>query len=325
MAMIGKVVAVVVARLVRWLPEVLLGAGVGLILAAGTPAVAFAQSSEPPASEVETDVGDLSVAFHDSSRMVGSFGLAGSVVSYDARRTGPDQAALTLVVNGKTLEASFDFAAGTGTWTGHGAILGPDGKTAMLGMEKALAGAVQPRLAPAPHEELLYRAVLLWSDAPAGLLLTGDAISLTDVRTEERTLPRPGVSSGQSDEQEMCLDPLTGSTSPAACQQSNENGVAYIRSSVCGGGTALECHDANGHCFRCATVNVGQPYNCRGRCGGGCCTPAGVGLYTYDCLDHDKCCGDHGGCFNPWDGECGDEYFEADDDFFASPNCDWAC
>ena len=24
---------------------------------------------------------------------------------------------------------------------------------------------------------------------------------------------------------------------------------------------------------------------------------------------------EHGGAFNPWDPECGDEYFDADDDF----------
>lgn len=56
-----------------------------------------------------------------------------------------------------------------------------------------------------------------------------------------------------------------------------------------------------------------------GECGPGC---NGLNIYTYDCGDHDRCGRVHGGSTNPWDSECGDEYFEADDDFiWGWPNC----
>ena len=56
-----------------------------------------------------------------------------------------------------------------------------------------------------------------------------------------------------------------------------------------------------------------------GECGSGC---DGLNIFTYDCGDHDRCGRVHGGSANPWDAECGDEYWEADDDFlWGYPNC----
>jgi hypothetical protein len=37
-------------------------------------------------------------------------------------------------------------------------------------------------------------------------------------------------------------------------------------------------------------------------------------------LDHDQCGREHGGSTDPNDGSCGDEYWEADDDFLWSRN-----
>lgn len=45
----------------------------------------------------------------------------------------------------------------------------------------------------------------------------------------------------------------------------------------------------------------------------------GIDTATQDCGDHDQCGRIHGGSANPWDAECGDEYFEADDDFLLAP------
>jgi hypothetical protein len=51
-------------------------------------------------------------------------------------------------------------------------------------------------------------------------------------------------------------------------------------------------------------------------------TVNGLNIYTYDCGDHDRCGRVHGGSLNPWDAECGDDYWEADDDFlWGWPNC----
>ncbi|WP_271766363.1 hypothetical protein [Aquimarina algiphila] len=55
---------------------------------------------------------------------------------------------------------------------------------------------------------------------------------------------------------------------------------------------------------------------CIGRCGSGCPgTFTIASAWTKDCLDHDRCGRVNGGSTNPFDRECGDEYFEAADDY----------
>ncbi len=55
---------------------------------------------------------------------------------------------------------------------------------------------------------------------------------------------------------------------------------------------------------------------CIGRCGSGCPgTFTLASAWTKDCLDHDRCGRVNGGSANPFDRECGDEYFEAADDY----------
>ncbi len=58
---------------------------------------------------------------------------------------------------------------------------------------------------------------------------------------------------------------------------------------------------------------------CIGRCGSGCGSIFTIAsAWTKDCLDHDRCGRVNGGgsaSTNPFDRECGDEYFEAADDF----------
>ncbi|MFY1672726.1 hypothetical protein ACN27G_22645 [Plantactinospora sp. WMMB334] len=307
-----------ITKVLRRMPQSMMGIGLGLIIAASLPTAVFAEPQQSPGPN-----GDLTFEVRDTTAVQGKYGLAGSLVEYDARRTAADRATVTVKVNGVVLEATVDFAARTGSWQGHGKILGGEGKTALAGMEKALAGQLRPGKAVlGPHEALLHRAVNYWSEAPAGYVLTGDSFS----KPAESDVPKPltdekGEPLAAAGEEE-CLNAMTGEQSAAACQQSNEDGILYTSCS----GSHAECHDANSHCFRCASANVGKSVNCKGRCGGGCCVPDGLGIYTYDCLDHDQCCGDHGGCLNPWDGECGDEYGEADDDFLLGrQNCGWQC
>jgi hypothetical protein len=302
-------------NIATWIPRVMLGAGIGLIIATAAPGTLQAQPLGAPPAD-----GDLVITSRDQNKVVGRYAVAGSLVNYDARRTGTDSADLTLRVNGVRLTATVDFAAHSGSWRGDGQILGSGGKSALAGMERALARQIKPKISPVgPHEALLYRAVTYWSEAPAGFALIGDSVNGVTESDKAKPIPagetvrRPG---------DKCLDPVTGELSAAACQQSNEDGILYTGCS----GSAWACHDANDHCFTCASETIGKAANCQGRCGAGCCVPDGLGIYTYDCLDHDTCCRYHGGCVNPWDGECGDEYGEADDDFFwAYDNCGPQC
>jgi hypothetical protein len=101
------------------------------------------------------------------------------------------------------------------------------------------------------------------------------------------------------------------------CQQSNEDGIWYFG---CNTADRVMCHDADSHCFLYEWVSsgTGSP-GCLGECGPDC---NGLNIYTYDCGDHDRCGRVHGGSLNPWDAECGDDYWGADDDFlWGWPNC----
>jgi hypothetical protein len=236
----------------------------------------------------------------------------------DARASGSVRATLRVQVGDVVLEATQDGSARTLEWTGHGGSLTADDRIALRALERKLAATLQPaqhRLAM--HEDMLYRRVLYWSDAPVGLELPTRKLSYTPPRTGVRELPDGATLS------KTCVETVgTSGEAVIACDEGNEDGVLYTGCS----GSHLACHDADNHCLDCGGVVVGPANACVGRCGGGCCVPDGLGIYTYDCLDHDTCCGIHGGCFNPWDSECGDEYWEADDDFWlASPNCPWSC
>lgn len=69
--------------------------------------------------------------------------------------------------------------------------------------------------------------------------------------------------------------------------------------------------------------NISEPIlvngeRCIGRCGSGCGSVFTIAsAWTKDCLDHDRCGRVNGGNANsnPFDRECGDEYFEAADDY----------
>lgn len=298
----------------RWARRLTLTAGLGLAIAMSMPVTALQAQQAPPSA-----AGELVLSQRDTAKIEGQYGVAGSLVTYSAHRTGTDQATLHVEVNGKSLDMTVDFAARTGSWDGHGNILGTEGKMALVAMERALAGRLAPKRSPlGPHEALLYRAVMYWSEAPAGLVLTSDKISSVH---QQHGVKDPRAAGPPSGSEEPCIDPVTGDVS-ILCQQSNEDGIWYIGCS----GSWLACYDSASRCFSCAYQTVGKARDCWGRCGGGCCVPDGLGIYTYDCHDHDTCCRLHGGCANPWDSECGDEYWEADDDFlYGQQNCGWQC
>jgi len=164
---------------------------------------------------------------------------------------------------------------------------------------------------------------MLVSEAPLGVNLEPQQVP----RPGERRLDKKFAMTGAAPAVESCLADVTATTTAAtaeriaavaACQQSNEDGILYFGD--CSTYGRWLCHDADSHCFLCETISAGPSSSeCMGECGSGC---NGLNIYTYDCGDHDRCGRVHGGSTNPWDAECGDEYFEADDDFlWGWPNC----
>lgn len=86
-------------------------------------------------------------------------------------------------------------------------------------------------------------------------------------------------------------------------------------------------HDAKRHGFCLESLPAGcdGSADCLGRCGASCGS-GGKGRYYLDCAEHDRCCRVHDGCSNPFHSGCGDEFWEAADDFFfGSTNCAAGC
>lgn len=104
-------------------------------------------------------------------------------------------------------------------------------------------------------------------------------------------------------------------TTASGCQVADDDGIAYMN---CTTANRTLYHDSSSHCFLSESVYSG-PYSsdCLGGCGAGCST---FMTYSWDCGEHDRCGRMHGGSTNPWDSNCGDEYFDADDDVLYGGN-----
>jgi len=235
----------------------------------------------------------LIIETQTAEEIAGSFVHGSSLVSFVSRRAGPDRVVLRVDANALTFDASVDVSGKVARMDGHNGIMLAEDRAALAALFESLrplgAGSVDARA----HEVFLYRWIAYWAEAPVGTTLAAREVRPPRVSFESS---RPGGVN--------------------ACQVADDNGIRYFN---CNRSPQVECHDA-GHCFTCASRAAGRNSNdCAGECGPGC---NGLNIYTWDCLDHDYCCRIHGGCWNPWDGECGDEWWDADDDFiWGWPNC----
>jgi hypothetical protein len=256
-------------------------------------------------------------------------------VTFDAVAESPVSSTASITVNGKHFTASRDVKLGQARWSGSDATLTPEDRSVLLPFDQALfAEFTKPvrekaqESVPA-HQDLLARLSGLIAEAPLGIKFSSQDVPKPVTATTDTRFTPEGVPAVESCLQEVINTTDSGSESRraaiAACQEANEDGILYFGS--CSIANRTICHDADSHCFLCESVpsGVGSSVDCLGRCGPGCGLPppvGGHGPYTYDCGDHDKCGRDHGGSLNPWDAECGDEYWEADDDFlWGSANC----
>ncbi len=165
------------------------------------------------------------------------------------------------------------------------------------------------------HVDLALRLMMLLAEAPAGVRIGTYDAPQPAARTE-------GVvdfaATAPLSPDETCVANASRTTTPesavqetalAACQVSDDQGIVYMS---CSTRYRTLHHDAAGHCFLAERLRSGpESTDCMGECGPGC---NGINAYTYDCGDHDRCGRVHGGSILPWDAECGDEYWDADDD-----------
>lgn len=222
-------------------------------------------------------------------------------------------------VNGKTFTAKLDKKTSTVKWGGGGRTLDPADAGALKAMAedlhaKYLVDAAGQR-ALSGDTELLIRFTMLLAEAPAGVKLKDyvvEAPVMEQVSASEEAADAPAASEAE------CVaesgEAPAGEMGIAACQVADDDGIRYMS---CSRLNRVLYHDAGGHCFLSEVINSGPGSSGElGECGSGA---TGIGTYTYDCGEHDRCGRVHGGSFNPWDSECGDEYFDADDDFLLAP------
>lgn len=212
---------------------------------------------------------------------------------------------------------------------GHGAILDHEQRTAFLGLAEMLHQLwIEPAKsgkAMIPERELAVRLIMLIADAPVGISFANQQVARPIIRGEgdggyttparEASLvdiasPRKITECVAESLEHRDGDAYETAQAYAACQRADDDGITYMS---CATVNRSLCHDAGAHCFLCEVLLSGPgSAGCMGECGPGC---NGIDTYTYDCGDHDRCGRVHGGATNPYDSECGDEYFDADDDF----------
>ncbi len=300
-------------------PLLFKGLVVGAALLLGTPAAGPA-SAAPLARPLASN--DFRVTATSPTQDAGTFARSATLIEFSAAAETAVSAKVSLTVGGKRFTATKDIAKGTAQWSGGGVSLQPEEGLAVGAFASALESAwVEPAsLTKAPislHRDLTIRLAMLLAEAPLGTKIGTLDVPRPAERYGKRELPA-GAEAVKSCIKEGAFATVANSPERvavmAACQQSNEDGILYTGCNE----TAWVVHDADSHCFLGESIYVGPAsYDCMGKCGGGCFVITG---YTYDCADHDQCGRVHGGSTNPWDSECGDEYWEADDDFLWSTN-----
>ena len=280
-----------------------------------------------PAGAPVTD--ELQISTNTGDEVTGSFARGAGIVEFEAHRTSAVSANVTILVNGKKVTASRDLKAGTATWSGAGAAMLPEDREVLLALTTALN---QQWLEPTRdqngtiggHRDLVLRMTMLLAEAPLGMPLDPRAVPRPVERTgaSERSVVTAGVDPADA----SCLADVIATTDAGSderreavilCQYADDNGIWYM---TCDTGYRELCHDASTHCWFCEWVHSGPASaDCMGECGPGCW---GLNIYSVDCGDHDQCGRVHGGSYDPWDVNCGDEYSEASDDFiWGWPNC----
>lgn len=258
-------------------------------------------------------------------------------IEFFSSHAAPDRLSVQLVLNAHVLlEADADPRLGTRELRTGDHVLSIEEKVALQALAAQLEARWRPYQAPlSVHEDLLFRVVSYWAEAPVGWELRSRELSMVDHPSAVRH--RNGLfTSGDTGERGIggcdgAVPPENLSACASGCADS-EDDITYWPD-ACECSERQVCHDTHSfpfvcdHPWCCESVGTGCSIRgeCQGRCGGSCGTD-GAGVYTWDCADHDRCCRIHGGCFNPLSFACGDEYEEAADDFlFGTSNCTGGC
>jgi hypothetical protein len=216
------------------------------------------------------------------SAITGTFDGSTVPIAFAASATAPDRAAVTLTLPRMTLDIELDQAAHTLVEDPHGGVLSAVDQIAMLAL-RDLLNLEHPELHAGLHGSLLVRMLDRFAEAPSGIALERHETTYTP------RAPAPSLIAGCGEDGVRCLPGTSGST--------------------------YAVYDgAAGNCtWKLTSYGDSQ---CAGRCGAGC--NFFDNDYTWDCLDHDRCLSAYGGSVLSGNPNCGDEFWEASDDYIAT-------
>lgn len=226
----------------------------------------------------------------DATTVSGTFVYAGSVVSFRSESPDQQRATLHLDVNGAALDVSLDLAAQTYADDGHLNALEPEDLAALLALRDAVAEA-RPDLLETLQGKLLVRHADRMAEAPVGLTLDKHQVDIA-ATTASRFQDRADAD-GCGGDGSTCLY--------------GTNGWDYAVYDPGNDGTCV---------WRWAQYGEDEA-NCSGRCGAGC-NHWFDDDYTWDCFDHDRCVDAYGGSSLSGNPNCGDEFWDASDDYAAT-------
>ncbi len=220
----------------------------------------------------------LAVAVDDTA-VSGSFTHDGLAIGFRSRTIDPQRVELHLDLGDVPFDATLDLAAQRFVEDGHTRSLYEPERAALLALRDALA-ATHPELMGSLHGALLIGEIDRLAEAPIGLTLDRHEVDLA-------ARPAASLVAGCGDDGTTCLPGTSGST------------------------YAVYDPGAAGTCVWQSTSYGGS--SCAGRCGAGCNWLDND--YMWDCLDHDRCLDAYGGSVLSGNTDCGDEFWDAADDY----------
>lgn len=193
---------------------------------------------------------------------------------------------IELLIDGHHLEAWINYNPEILIHDGHNAVLSQEQKELLLSFSNQLGEALVNSNGNSSTdfemgwmEYAFLRTVEFWSQAPTGFV--------HDYRTQLATVAK----------------------------STGNDGVTCIKR---GSSYTLSYTDRNNRVIRksrTAGYNGGGSYSCMGRCGAACGSWWAASAWTLDCFEHDQCSLDYGASGGGNDPNCGDEWWEASDDW----------
>lgn len=289
-------------------------------------------AAETVREQAVTQQGSLVITKRTATEIAGEYGLAGSLVSFSMRH---DQAANKVAgfveVNGIRFDLERDLKVEKVRYTVNNQALNVEAKQTLVTLATEYDRSIGLfRARQNGVEYLLGRVIAYFSEAPVGYVIPANEVTKTPMKTVDPSDPSTELTTFFDQRARLVVSCAAARASgdlvaAQACEVADQDGLSGIAN--CRPYNFTNYHDAcqtneppaAAHGF----IGVTQPTgpcstNCLGGCGPGCV----IGQpFTRDCADHDSCCRDHGGCTDPNDVSCGDEYSDAADDFLFAPCC----